>query len=166
MCLFFDIHKSAGIHCPPSFILFVFFLDTQVAELKKKHDWFAGRRFSESLFWPHPSLVEPKEPISIKNTGSKTYKTRAHRKKQTRKTQNNQNLSNSRFWLMLFAVFVFFVFVVLYGESCGLLLAILCFDCVFVFCFVLHFCWNQLSLLKPVTDYKGKWTEFCVSNQI
>ena len=60
---------------------------------------------------------------------------------------------------MLFAVFVFFfvfVFVVSYGESCGLLLAILCFDCVFVFCFVLHFCWNQLSLLKPVTDYKGK----------
>ena len=24
------------------------------------------------------------------------------------------------------------------------------------------FCWNQLSLLKPVTDYKGKRTEFCV----
>ena len=48
------------------------------------------------------------EPNSIKNTGFKTYKTRAHRKKQTRKTQNNQHLSNSRFWLMFFAGFLFF----------------------------------------------------------
>ena len=68
---------------------------------------------------------------------------------------------------MLFAVFVFFVFVVLYGESCGLLLAILCFDCVFVLCYVLHVLLESTFSVEAGDRLQGQTNGIlCVSNQI
>ena len=79
-CVYFWIFIGQLEFIAPLVLYFSGFLDTQVAELKKRTCLISGRRSSQSLFWPHPSLVEPKEPNSIKNTGFKTYKTRTHRK--------------------------------------------------------------------------------------
>ena len=106
---------------------------------------------------------------STENIGYLKNKTKANRKttdwktkiqKEEQKQNKTQNIQNwAGFDWLLFAFFLFLVFVVFFWWIfiSGCFLVILCFDYVFLF---LNICLNQLSLLKPVSDYKGKWTEF------